>query len=267
MRSTHMLSPFDAADESRGAVPMADSLIVTLRRTRDARVRLLCFPHAGGGASAFRMWSQDLPSPVAVCALQAPGREHRLTEQPLSSLPALVGTLSLMLRDDDDLPTVFFGHSFGGLVAFELLRELRRQGGRQPARLFIASCRAPHLRRRRPPLHQLPDVDLVRAIRGLAGTSDEILEHAELMTLLLPGIRADLRMSETYSYSPEPPLSCPISAFGGCDDAEVTADELGAWAAQTDGRFTLRLFDGNHFFLRRARTRVLEAIVMDLLDD
>ena len=246
---------------------MADSWVVTLRRTKDARIRLLCFPHAGGGASAFRMWTRHLPSPVAVCALQAPGREDRLTEQPIGSIPALVGPLAMMLREYDDLPTVFFGHSFGGLVAFELIRELRRQGGRQPARLFIASCRAPQLRKRRRPLHRLPDAELVRAIQGLAGTSDDIVAHAELMTLLLPGIRADLRMSETYRYSPEPPLTCPISTFGGCDDAEVTADELRAWAAQTEGGFRLQLFDGHHFFLQRVRAPVLQAMVMDLLDD
>jgi medium-chain acyl-[acyl-carrier-protein] hydrolase len=245
---------------------MMDSWIVTFRRTSNARVRLLCFPHAGGGPSAFAQWSRQLPSAVAVCALQAPGRERRLAEPPMSSLPALVQALAPVLRNYDDLPAAFFGHSLGSLVAFELTRELRRQGGPQPVRLLVSGCSAPHIPRRRPQLHQLSDAGLVRALRRLAGTSEEILDHPELMAMLLPILRADFAMSETYVYSAEPPLGCGISALGGRDDAEVTVDELAGWGAHTNGRFKLRLFDGDHFFLQQAPARVLNAVTMDLAE-
>ncbi|HEX2093650.1 MAG TPA: thioesterase domain-containing protein, partial [Longimicrobiaceae bacterium] len=165
------------------------------------RLRLFCFPYAGGGASIFRTWSQSLPPEVDVCPVQLPGRESRLREPPFDRLLPLVRTLADVLAPYMDLPFALYGYSNGALMSFELARELRRRGMRGPVHLFVAACPAPHLPDKDPPIHALPDVELIREIRRLNGTPEEILQNEELMTLLIPLLRADSAIHETYVYT------------------------------------------------------------------
>jgi medium-chain acyl-[acyl-carrier-protein] hydrolase len=225
-----------------------------------ARLRLFCFTYAGGGASIYRPWTRELPPEVELCVIQLPGRESRLLEEPYTEMSALVEQLSAALDRYLDIPFAFFGHSMGALVAFELAREIRRRRGLSLVHLFVSGHVAPSIQRRRAPVHQLPASEFVEAIRRLNGTPEQVLENAELMELVLPALRADLALCETYTYVDEAPLGCPISAFGGLADAEVGYDDLRAWQSQTTGQFRLRLFPGDHFYLRDERPALLAAI-------
>ena len=225
-----------------------------------ARLRLFCFTYAGGGASIYRPWTRELPPEVELCAIQLPGRESRLLEEPYTEMAALVEQLSAALDPYLDLPFAFFGHSMGALVAFEMARAIRRRRGLSPVHLFVSGHAAPQIRRRRAPVHQLPDAAFVETIRQLNGTPEQVLENAELMALVLPALRADLALCETYTYGNSAPLGCPISAFGGLADSEVRYDDLRAWQAETTGPFRLRLFPGDHFYLRDERAALLDAI-------
>ena len=229
-------------------------------------MRLFCFPHAGAGASAFRAWSRTLPAGVDVLAIQAPGREARLDEAPFQDLPPLVAEAAGALEAHDDCPMAFFGHSLGAMVAFEVTRELQRRGGNGPIRLFVSGCRAPHRAPRSSPIHGLPDADFLQELGRLGGTPHEILGQDELMGLLLPGIRADFRLAASYLTSTTARVGCPISAFGGREDPEATAEDMAGWALHTTAGFRFRLFPGAHFFIFDEPVGVVEALAIDLLE-
>jgi len=229
-----------------------------------ARLRLFCFPYAGGGASIYRTWQESLPPEVEVCPVQLPGREGRLREAPFDRLSPLVRALAEALRPHMDLPFAFYGYSNGALIGFELARELRRRGMRGPEHLFAAACPAPHLPDKDPPIHDLPDDQLVAEIRRLNGTPDEVLRNDELMQLLIPLLRADAAIHETYAHEEEAPLDVPITAVGGADDPKAERPEMEAWRLHTRADFDVRTMPGDHFFIHSSQALLLRDLARDL---
>jgi medium-chain acyl-[acyl-carrier-protein] hydrolase len=219
------------------------------RTVRDPALRLFCFPFAGAGALVFRDWSNYMPREVEVCAVQLPGREGRFREQPYVRLIDLVHDLADTVVLSSDVPYAFFGHSMGALVAFALARELRRRDQSGPELLMVSGHRAPHRRDPDPPIHKLPEHDFLQEIRKLNGTPDAVLENQELLQLLIPILRADFEVCETFEYAEEQPLACPIAAFSGTEDVDVTLDDIAAWSNETTGSFSLQMFPGDHFYL------------------
>jgi surfactin synthase thioesterase subunit len=158
-----------------------------------------------------------------------------------------------------------YGYSTGALIAFELARHLRKQKAFPVASLYTLARPAAHLAQAKSPLCQLPDeIFLHEVSRRFNGMSPVILQDRELIKLLLPTLRADITALETYVYKEEKPLDCPIRAFGGRFDATAKEEELGAWRLHTNSSFELRMFPGDHFFIRNHQTSVLDAIVKDL---
>lgn len=241
-----------------------DSWIAFRKPNPQARLRLFCFPYAGTGASIFRTWPAGLPEDVEVCPIQFPGRGSRLMETPFTQLSPPIQALAQALVPLLDKPFAFFGHSLGALVGFELARQLRRQSGVQPVRLFVSADRAPQIPHRDRPIHALPEAEFLGELRRLNGIPREVLEEAELMQIMLPVLRADFAVYETYVYSSEPPLNCPISTFGGLQDHRVSRGDLEAWRDQTSGSFSLRMFPGDHFFLRTTQPLLLHALSQEL---
>ena len=195
--------------------------------------------------------------------MQLPGREGRLRDAPFTRMEPLVEALAADLPLAG-LPFAFFGHSMGALVAFELAHELARRGGPQPLRLFVSGRRAPTVPIREEPIHDLPEPEFLARLRDLNGTPEEVLQHAELMALLSPLLRADFAVHETWVHRPGEPLTIGLSALGGVADPEVTRDDLEAWRPETTGPFRLRMLPGDHFFLLSARRLVTEAVARDL---
>lgn len=232
-----------------------------------SRVRLFCFPFAGGGASVFAPWVRELPPEVQICPVQLPGREIRLKEPAYTRVAPLLAALDRELRPALDRPFALFGHSLGALVAFELARYLRRQGGPLPQRLFVSARRAPQLADPEPPLGSLPDAELVASLRRrFDGIPAALLDNPDLLAVFLPTLRADCQLLDAYEYVSEAPLECPVAVFGGEQDRSVGRSELEGWATQTSQAFTVRMFPGDHFFLKGpARPLLLQAIRQDLL--
>ena len=231
-----------------------------------ARLRMFCFPYAGGGASAYRGWGASLPQEIEVCPVQLPGREGRLREPPFTRSEEMITAIADALTPWLDLPFVFFGHSMGGMIGFELTRELRRRGRTLPLHLFVSGRRAPQLPAREEPIHDLPEPEFIEELRKLEGTPEEVLQHAELMKLLIPLLRADFAVNETYEYTEEPPFDVGISAFGGLADVDVSRDDVDAWSVQTRGRFRMRMMPGGHFFLHNQKDLILESVARDLAE-
>jgi medium-chain acyl-[acyl-carrier-protein] hydrolase len=234
--------------------------LVRARPVPNAALRLFCLPYAGAGASLFAAWAERLPRTWEVCAVQLPGREGRFREPAYSRIGPLVRDLADALDGSLDSRFALFGHSFGGLVAFELARELRRRGLPGPDHLLVSGRAAPQLSPRRRPIHALPEPEFREELRRLDGTPAAVLDHDELMQLFSSLLRADFAALETYAYQDEPPLECPIAAFGGIDDARVNIDELNGWKTQTSSAFALHRLPGGHFFLQSARDELLALI-------
>jgi medium-chain acyl-[acyl-carrier-protein] hydrolase len=231
-----------------------------------ARLRLFCFPYAGGGASAYRGWAASLPADVEVCPVQLPGRESRLREPAFERPEALVAALADALAAHFDLPFAFFGHSMGAMLSFELARELRRRASALPLHLFVSGRRAPQVPAREEDIHDLPEPEFLAKLRELNGTPEEVLQHSELMRLLIPVLRADFAVNETYVFRPEEPLNLGISAFGGLGDLEVSREDIVGWSEHARGPFRLRMLPGDHFFLHCARDLVTASVARDLAE-
>jgi medium-chain acyl-[acyl-carrier-protein] hydrolase len=181
------------------------------------------------------------------------------------NLPDLVAGATNALLPHLEKPFAFFGHSLGALVSFEVTRTLRRRGLASPVRLFMSAHRAPQLPNPHAPLHGLPDGELISEIcRHYAGIPQAVLDDPELLALMIPGLRADFTVFETYRYVDDAPLMCPISVFGGAEDRRVSEAELAGWKVQTHGGFTRRMLDGDHFFLQPRRDEVIAAVCADL---
>lgn len=232
--------------------------------TQALPVRLICLPYAGGGASLYRQWPAALPG-VDVVGVQLPGREERILEPAITSIAELVSAVADVVSDSLDRPYALFGHSMGARIAFELTRELRRRGEPTPALLFVSACKAPHIPRvPTPPISTLPDRLFARLLQGMNGTPPEILDDPEFMRTVLPTLRADFAVVDTYEYLDEPALGTPIRAFGGTQDGEVREDDLLAWQSHTTADFTVRMLRGGHFVVRTAAREMTRAIAADL---
>lgn len=232
----------------------------SLPRNAEVRLRLFCFPYAGGGASIFRTWSATLPPEIGVYPVQLPGRENRIAEPAFTSIAALVAALVPVIAPYLDRPVAFFGHSMGSLISFELARALRRAGLPAPQQLFVSGHNAPQIPRTRPPLCHLAEPEFLAGVLGLGGTAAEVLQHPELRPLLLPLLRADFTAAETYTYTAEAPLAIPITVFGGRHDPYTTPQHLAAWQDQTHAACRVYVLPGDHFFLRPAQQELVQII-------
>ena len=245
--------------------PYASNPWFIISRPRpQARMRLFCFSYSGAGANIFYQWANTLPPAIEVCAVQYPGRGTRMSEPPIVRMPELMDALSPLLQAYFDKPFAFFGHSLGAVVAFELARRLRSDYDMLPVHLIVSGHSAPQIPDRRPPIHALPDEAFIAELRKLNGTPDQVLENKELLSLLIPILRADFELSETYVYRPEAPLATPLAAFGGLGDPFINREELEAWREHTTAEFRVRMFPGDHFYLNANRTLLLQAIVREL---
>ncbi len=210
----------------------------------NAVLRLFCFPFAGGSSPAFHNWPASLPRDVDLFAAALPGRSQRFAEPPYERLQPLVADLSDAILPLLDRPFALFGHSMGGLIAFELARRLIHSD-QVPAKLFVSGCVAPHLQFPRA-FSQLRGDSFFQAVAELNGMPDALLADAELRRLILPALRADFVLTESYVLESSLPLSCSIVAYGGSEDPLLTPEALEAWNRYTSSKFRLRMVPGDH---------------------
>jgi len=236
---------------------------VRLQTEAKAETRLFLFPYAGGSPATFGRWAVDLPNTVEVWTAHYPGRGSRYNEPPIKELNTMVENLYQAIQSLLDKPFVFFGHSLGGLIAFELARKLHQQNLPLPQILFVSACAAPQLLNLHPPFHTLPKDEFIKSLRELNGFPDEVLNNAELMELILPSLRADFEIIGNYQHTSNDRLPSPIIAFGGLEDPRVSRELLEGWASHTNN-FKSQYFPGDHFFINIARKPVIDFITDEI---
>lgn len=230
------------------------------------RMRLFCFHYAGATASIFRSWPAALPEEVELLAVQLPGREYRFSEPLLTDARPIAIAIAEILPPLLDKPYVFFGHSMGVLIGFDVIRILRARGLREPGLLIASGRNAPQFRWRDAGLERLPDEEFVAAVRDYNGTPEALLADESLRELWLPRLRADLTISATYEYVEQRPLGCPIVVLVGEDDGLVSETGLQGWLTRTTGGVRFFRYPGNHFFLHSAERLVLAKVHAELRD-
>lgn len=226
-----------------------------------AHTNLFCFHHAGGSASFFTDWQKYLPALVQLIAVQLPGRENRYSETFLSDIDLVVDEIMENKEVFTEKPCIFFGHSFGALIAFELSRRLQTHKAVQPKCLIVSGHCAPKFLTEREKLYALPDDKFLEKINEkYGGLSHEVLNCPELLSLILPILRADIYASENYSYSKAEALDCPIFVFNGAKDISINRDKLFAWKEETTDGMKLYDFPGDHFFINTSKEEVIARI-------
>jgi medium-chain acyl-[acyl-carrier-protein] hydrolase len=224
------------------------------------RRRLFCFPYGGGGAAAFRHWQRELSADIEVVALQLPGRETRLREPPLASIPAMVDACLPVIRERCELPYALFGHSLGALVAFESALALEHGTALPPDLVFVSARRPPDEQESHSPLAALDDDDFIAQLQArYSAIPEAVLREPELLALFLPTLKADIGAFENYVCTPRL-LATPLHVFGGTADRNPRPDELAGWQRVARQPIRTRLFDGDHFFMASQRAALLSEI-------
>ncbi|MGW7609100.1 thioesterase II family protein [Streptomyces sp. NPDC054766] len=231
--------------------------------------RLVCFPHAGGSATAFKDLARALPADFDVVCVQYPGRQDRYNEAPFTDLTALVeavaGELARELAADRGRPYALFGHSMGALVAFETARLLARGELPGPQRLFLSGRGGPDTGGI--PYHLYDDDDVLADVRRLGGTEQAMLEDPDILDLVLPALRADYRALGTYGWRGGVPLAAAVTVLTGDSDPMMTVQDAQTWRAHTTGDFAVEVFPGGHFYLFDQLERVAAAVTEGLLTE
>ncbi|AKN74579.1 hypothetical protein QR97_36955 [Streptomyces sp. PBH53] len=226
-----------------------------------ARIRLVGLPYAGGGAAVFRTWTEALAPDVEPVWVRLPGRESRLRETPLSDWDALVGAFGRALMRHVPSPYVLFGHSMGGMLAYETATSAL---SRPPERVVISACRAPDVARALPAIHHLPGPEFAAALRDLGGAPEEVLASPGLFRLLEPALRADVRLAETWPAHPPRPVPVPVTAVWGDADHVAPRSAVRAWRHLASGGFRGHEVTGGHFFLSDPSAGVVDLVNREL---
>jgi len=236
-----------------------EGIIKNLDIINENEIILFCFPYAGGGASVFYNWSKKLKEyDISVCPIQLPGREDKILESPYTNLNILVRDLVKLIRPFMKNKVMFFGHSMGAKIAFEVGRQLEKEHF-ELSHLIVSGSRVPHIPEPYP-IYHLPDKEFKHELKRFGGISNELLVNEKLFNFFLPVLRADFTMSDTYHTYDKVQLTCPVLSFGGDMDSDANQDEIFKWSEYTVNDFKYRKFSGDHFFIRTNEDELLEEI-------
>jgi surfactin synthase thioesterase subunit len=232
-----------------------------LRRSTDPAgdaVRLFCLPHAGSGPARYLSWAGRLPG-IDLIGVCLPGHERRVAEPPLRRVADIIDALADAVTPHLDRPFALFGHSFGGLLAFQLARRLEA-GGAQPLHVFVSGAAAEPSRTAEPPVAALGDEAFITHVRRLGGLDPDVLAHPDLVDLVTPALRADYEAAEAHTPDPAATVIAPITALGGLHDPAAPPGALLAWGRHTAGPFTRVTLPGGHFALFDQEHNVLRTV-------
>lgn len=241
---------------------MRNALLSRLDSCPHPHHEVLCFPHAGGSASYFQRWAQQLPAGVALRALQLPLREERLDDDPISDMRMLISQLMEELANLPPRPRILFGHSMGATVAWELALAMQHSGN--PVRKLFVSGQTPPDRQRQTQFHLASNQALITEVSRFSATSASVFEFPALRELVLGQLRHDYALIECWQPTSSMTLTSPITVLHGTEDSEVNEPEARRWANFTLNDFKLLNWPGDHFYLTTHWQAVLRCLMQEL---
>lgn len=213
-----------------------------------SEINVFCFHHAGGAASNYKEWVSKC-SKVNMYSVELPGKATRRMEEPIMNMEEVsVKIANAITNVSVNKKVVLFGHSMGAAVAFEVAYYLEKNANLHLQLLVIASRQAPHCRSKDKYHSSMPDHCLISELQRLGGTPQILLENQEFLNFVIPSIKNDYYLHESFIYKGQK-LNVPIIAHYGEDDADLTDDDLLRWKEITNCDFTFQKFQGGHFFL------------------
>lgn len=221
----------------------------------EMEVRLFCLPYAGRGASIYKEWQKLVPSWIDVCPIRLPGRETRIREPLIRDMKVMVDNLARAILPFLHDPYVLFGHSMGALITYELANRICELRYPKPVCLFISGRAAPSVAHDSlsRPAQNLSDSEFIEEIaNNIHSTVLQLVSEPELMSVMLPILRADFELIQSYSYVTRPPLETPIIVFSGTSDSSVPPEDLKPWANCTSSHFSIEMLEGDHFFVHKS---------------
>jgi medium-chain acyl-[acyl-carrier-protein] hydrolase len=237
-------------------------LTFTNKNQLKSKVRLFCFPYSGANATIYSSWADSLPGSIEICAIQYPGHGNRIGDRLRYHVDDLIESILPDVTTRLDIPYAFFGHSLGALVGYEISKKLPTQGSL--VHVFVSAHRAPQIPDPNPTLHNLDDLTFLDRIVKLGGMEKELIQSKELVEIILPILKADFTICENYQFQDKYILDCPVSVFGGLEDLYISRNDLLAWKELTSRAFSLRMFPGDHFFIRKSQYYILQVIAREL---
>lgn len=233
---------------------------ITYKKNPQAILRIFCFPHSGGGASAYFPWVEKLSSLLELVSIQLPGRENRFYERLVNDLDVITTELCKEFEQYKEKSFIVFGHSLGALLCYEFVKSIHKFYNVFPKHMFVSAAKAPHLPFRMKKLSHLSDNELIEEI-SIYGEIDKTLkENSQILSMFLPVFRSDFSIGENYFYEETPPRSFDITAFYGENDSTVREEEINAWKKHTVGHFKSISFEGGHFFIKDKQDEILKEI-------
>jgi len=232
------------------------------------KLRLFCFPYAGSSAVVtYKYFSDVLPKYVEVCPVELPGRGSRMSEKLVDNMNDILLDILETIGQSIHEPYIFFGHSMGALISYELTNLFIKKSLPLPLKLYLSAHRAPFAEKDGPIMHKLNNQEFIKELISMKGVAQEILDHSELLNLVLPIIRNDYKLCETYSYKPHNKIDIPITVFGGKFDKDIEEEHLLQWSELTNSNFSSFLFDGDHFFILKRKEKVTGKLINLLNED
>ena len=226
----------------------------------NAKMRIICFPYAGGNASTFSHWASQLPDDIELVAAQYPGRTSRIFEPMHNKMDDLVADLITAIPKYLDKPYILFGHSLGSRVAFELMYQINMLSMPKPKHFIASGSRGPQYLSSNGSIYHLKDEEFINESRGLNGTPQAVLDNKELMDLFLPMLKADFEIADKYCYNKNETFNCPISVLGGEEDFDISLSKLNGWGDHFTTDVDIHMLPGNHFFIDSNKEMVLEKL-------
>ncbi|BBM00791.1 thioesterase II family protein [Microbulbifer sp. GL-2] len=239
---------------------MSNHWLVQPRKRHDAEIRVFCLPYAGGGVGTYIGWAKELSLGAEMNAIQLPGRGSRIFEPPFTTMEALIEEMVPEIEPYLDRPYIIFGHSLGSRVGLELIYQLKIRGNPEPLRFIASGSLPPSKKLHRSSISDLPREEFLTQVRKFGGMTDDIFNNKELISLLLPALRADFSIADTYKFNRRKLFNCSISVFGSNKDNNVPMSRLSEWGQYFKSIPEIYQFPGKHFFIETHADIVLNQL-------
>ncbi len=233
---------------------------IKLSKGENDHFRVFCFPYSGATAQVFRPLTQLLPEGVSVYSYELPGRGRRFNEEIPGTLAEIIEEAFLSINRIIDRPYIFWGHSLGGIIGYEMARHIRTNNHPLPKHLFVTGIRAPQVPKREKDVYDLPRDEFIEKIKEMGGTPEEIFNHEEMLDIMIPILKKDFKIYEMYRFTPDMPMPFPITAIGGLDDKFVSKEDLEQWSVHTSSLFDMHMLAGDHFFIFDNMNNIAQSI-------